>query len=195
MGQYLSEKDWSLNEGWTTWESSQGRRCWRLSEAQNSGTRATAICNLWILPCSKITVRDWFFFFFCALLSSHSLCNYFFLHFFLHFMCLSFCASTLQNFTSCSIFPLIPDNAYCFTKIMDVPFWDSEVYFEIKRQFKTICSSLPNYIRTVKWVILSVIGNFFKRCEMGSVGGTATGSHLLIGMFIDVQYCMFITCE
>lgn len=42
---------------------------------------------------------------------------------------------------------------------MDDPFWDSEVYFDMERQFKTICSIFLNYNRTVKRVILSVIGN------------------------------------
>lgn len=56
----ISKEDWSSNEG--TWESRHGRRCWKLSEAKKSSeTQATAICSLWILPSSQITVTHWFF--------------------------------------------------------------------------------------------------------------------------------------
>lgn len=42
---------------------------------------------------------------------------------------------------------------------MDVTSRGSEVYFEIKRQFQTLCSSLSNCMRTEKCAILSLIEN------------------------------------
>lgn len=183
-----------------TWESSRGRGCWALSEAQTSATQSSSsgLQVVIFFPGKQIIAMD------SSLYLSFPLPFFFYYYyysfpFYMLAAFVSMCTSTQAEFhivTPSSHWSTQHTGApQDDTKTMDVPSWDSEVYFEIKRQFETICSSLSNHIRTVRCASLSVIADFFNWCAIRRVTGTSTGSRLLIWMFIDVHYCMLITCE